>query len=78
VRNLVQPPPSAHCSRCGGDLRLKLSRPPHVWMPPPASVIFREEHWSLAVVCPILRYALVAARITCYKTRSPSHHLGPW
>jgi hypothetical protein len=27
VRNLVQPPPSAHCSRCGGDLRLKLIEP---------------------------------------------------
>jgi hypothetical protein len=27
VRNLVQPPPSAHCSRCGGDLQLKLIEP---------------------------------------------------
>jgi hypothetical protein len=27
MRNLVQPPPSAHCSRCGGDLRLKLIEP---------------------------------------------------
>jgi hypothetical protein len=27
MRNLVQPPPSAHCSRCGWDLRLKLIEP---------------------------------------------------
>ena len=27
MRNLVQPPPSTHCSRCGGDLRLKLIEP---------------------------------------------------
>jgi hypothetical protein len=27
MRNLAQPPPFAHCSRCGGDLRLKLIEP---------------------------------------------------
>ena len=27
MRTLVQPPPSIHCDRCGGDLRLKLVKP---------------------------------------------------
>ena len=24
MRNLIEPPPSTHCDRCGGELRLKL------------------------------------------------------
>ena len=27
MRNLVQPPPSMHCERCHGELRLKLIEP---------------------------------------------------
>jgi uncharacterized protein with PIN domain len=27
MRTLVQPPPSAHCDLCGGELRLKLVEP---------------------------------------------------
>jgi len=26
MRNLVQPPPFAHCSLCGGELRFKLTK----------------------------------------------------
>ena len=27
MRTLIQPPPSTHCDRCGGELRLKLVEP---------------------------------------------------
>jgi hypothetical protein len=30
-------------------------RPPHVWMAPTCKSYFREEHWSLAVMCPAFR-----------------------